>query len=481
MEHITEIHAIISNASKRDQSQLEKVINNLPFKLNAAYIDHESDLNTAIQHLTDLIFLFEDLDDPDGLNWLERLRAQFHYIPVILIARKGDQRTAITAMKAGVDDYIFKRELKPEVVERSIQYCLEKTAHHKEIEEQNSILQTFFQHTSDAVFITDRNWNLKSFNSKFDQTFLNDSKAIGKDIRKIFKHDKLGKLIHDFDEKEEDLDEELSLNVSGIDRQYRVRFTRIPIEDGSFSIIGSLLDITLSKRAETERREIEKVQLTHRMARILAHEVRNPLTNIHLSIDHLQEEMAGNDDHDLYLDIIQRNVKRIDKLIDTLLQSSKPFELDAKPTIVREVLDHAFANIKDRVELLNVEFIQHFPEKDTQWMLDPEKLELALVNLMTNALEALAEVETPKLMLMGLVKDDELVIQVKDNGKGMEEEVKDQLFDAFFTARKGGMGLGMTTVKAIVNAHKGSISLFSKPGEGTTFELRFPKQKDSLK
>jgi two-component system, sporulation sensor kinase E len=86
----------------------------------------------------------------------------------------------------------------------------------------------------------------------------------------------------------------------------------------------------------------------------------------------------------------------------------------------------------------------------------------------------LEKTENPILMIESFVEDNKLVFTLTDNGKGMDEETADRLFDAFYSARNGGLGLGMTTVKNIVDSHKGKILVKSKPDEGTQFRIMLP-------
>lgn len=99
---------------------------------------------------------------------------------------------------------------------------------------------------------------------------------------------------------------------------------------------------------------------------------------------------------------------------------------------------------------------------------------LVLVNLITNAFEALSGSKNPRLVIETAMAEDNLVLTLTDNGKGMDEETADRLFDAFYSARDGGLGLGMTTVKNIVDSHKGKILVDSALNKGTQFRVVLP-------
>ena len=119
----------------------------------------------------------------------------------------------------------------------------------------------------------------------------------------------------------------------------------------------------------------------------------------------------------------------------------------------------------------NVEFHYTFDDPKITGKWDPEKLKIAFVNIMINAIEAMSETENPKLVVHLGVKNGTPILKIEDNGKGMDEETQQQLFEPFFSKRKDGLGLGMTATHNIISMHKGKIKLKSTQGVGTQFEV----------
>jgi PAS domain S-box-containing protein len=234
-----------------------------------------------------------------------------------------------------------------------------------------------------------------------------------------------------------------------------------------------LKDITKRKKAEAELILAEKLSMTGKIARSIAHEVRNPLTNLNLALEQLKDEVPnGVEDAELYFKIISRNAKRIEELIASLLESSKPKSLSLKKTNINEVIESSIQIIEDRLKLQQMNIELDLANNLPDLPIDIEQLKVAFVNLMINAIEAM-KAGQGLLKISTSLEHQEVKVMIDDNGNGISKENIKKLFDPFFTAKKGGMGLGLTSVQNIVQSHLGEISVESEIGEGTKFILSF--------
>lgn len=216
----------------------------------------------------------------------------------------------------------------------------------------------------------------------------------------------------------------------------------------------------------------EKLALTSNIARSLAHDVRNPLTNINLAQDQLSEAITEDDTLELYLDIIKRNTQKINHLIDELLRSSKPPVLQLRPQTLNEVLEKALAQIQNHPNSKAIKIEKQYDEKMSPISADAEKLTQAFYNVIENALEAMQS-DQGVLRLKTQQRGQQQAVQIYDNGPGISQEAINQLFDAFYTDKNGKKGLGLTFTQTIINAHGGSISVESDLEEGTCFHIIF--------
>ena len=229
----------------------------------------------------------------------------------------------------------------------------------------------------------------------------------------------------------------------------------------------------MRKKAERDMLIAERLSMTGKIARTIAHEVRNPLTNLTLAFDQLKEEISDqNADVKLYSEIIERNANRIEQLISEMLNSSKPRELNLELTPITEILDQTLALSGDRINLNQIRLEKNFPEELPRILLDKEKIKIALLNIIINGLEAM-QPGTGVLKVSAEVRNGAVVALISDNGKGIAQEDIEKLFDPFFTDKPGGMGLGLTSTKNILNSHNAEVEVLSAVGEGTTFCISF--------
>jgi signal transduction histidine kinase len=217
----------------------------------------------------------------------------------------------------------------------------------------------------------------------------------------------------------------------------------------------------------------EKFAATGRIARIIAHEVRNPLTNINLAVSQIKADIPNLDETATMLfAMVTRNSERINVLIGDLLNATRFEELNYNEVSINTLLDDALDQVKDSVELNHVKIKKQYSTDICNINADPEKIKIALVNIIVNAIEAM---EPAKGILEIITKgeNDKCVIEIKDNGSGMAEDELNRLFEPYFTSKQKGNGLGLTNTQNIILNHQGAIYVKSKPGQGSTFTIKF--------
>ncbi|WP_332871432.1 two-component system sensor histidine kinase NtrB [Spirosoma rhododendri] len=216
--------------------------------------------------------------------------------------------------------------------------------------------------------------------------------------------------------------------------------------------------------------------MTGKIARSIAHEVRNPLTNLSLALEQLKDELQTDDEYvTMFTDIIGRNVDRIGQLITEMLNSSKPREPERRRQDLNEVVRSTVQMVNDRIKLKRMRLETSYSNENCQLLLDREQIKTAILNLLVNAVEAMEEGKGILTVRTGTTEGNKVFVQITDNGGGISPTVRQRLFDPFFTGKSGGMGLGLTATQNIVSSHKGTIDVESEVGVGTTFRLTFPR------
>jgi signal transduction histidine kinase len=220
-----------------------------------------------------------------------------------------------------------------------------------------------------------------------------------------------------------------------------------------------------------ELRNIEKFAATGRISRTIAHEVRNPLTNINLATEQLRNEIAANEDADILFEMISRNSNRINQLISNLLDSTRISELQYIKSSINDVLDSSLEFASDRVELKQIKVVKDYDKDIYPILVDQEKIKIAFLNIIVNAIEAMDDGGT--LHLSTETRNNRCVTKITDTGKGMSKEDVARLFEPYFTTKEKGTGLGLTNTQNIILAHNGKIRVESELGKGTSFTISF--------
>ncbi len=218
-----------------------------------------------------------------------------------------------------------------------------------------------------------------------------------------------------------------------------------------------------------ELRSLEKYAVTGRIARTMAHEVRNPLTNINLAVEQLRSEMEPTDSTDLLFNMVTRNSERINQLVSDLLNTTRVAELSFSETSINDILDQSLEMAHDRIELNHIKVVKNYSYSICKISVDAPKIKIAFLNIIVNAIEAMDHHGV--LRIETEAKNDRCIIKISDNGRGMTREEVGRLFEPYFTTKEKGNGLGLANSQNIILAHNGSINAESHPGKGTTFTI----------
>ena len=240
-----------------------------------------------------------------------------------------------------------------------------------------------------------------------------------------------------------------------------------------------IVELAAANRELMELRSLERFTSTGRIARVIAHEIRNPLTNIDLSSAHLDNNTIGSEDKKVFLDIITRNSRRINELINELLSATRFSELKYEEVQVDELLDDTLNDAMDRASLNRVSIQKNYSPEKLWLKVDRSRMKIALLNIIVNAMEAITG-GGGRLDIETMPGADHCIIVIRDNGKGMNAETLAKVFDPYFTSKTTGNGLGMTNTQNIILNHKGKIEVFSEEGKGTSFIITMNRmEKDS--
>jgi nitrogen fixation/metabolism regulation signal transduction histidine kinase len=218
----------------------------------------------------------------------------------------------------------------------------------------------------------------------------------------------------------------------------------------------------------------EREQAWREMAKQVAHEIKNPLTPMRLTVQSFERKFNPEDP------TIKEKVKEYSQTliqqIDVMNSIASAFSDFAKMPIRKKEEIDAVAVVKSALDIFNEAYISYTSaEKTLSVNLDKTQLIRIITNLVTNAIQATEEEENPKIKVRVSSEKTAIKITVTDNGKGIEEDVTALIFEPKFTTKTSGMGLGLPMIKQIIETYDGTISFTSEEGKGTVFTVILPK------
>ena len=442
-------------------------------------VDWFQDYNSAIEAIKNkeyhLYFVDYFLGHKTGLDLLDAAAEMNCDEPIILLTGLGNKAIDIKAMERGATDYLQKNDLSTEKLERCIRYAFERSSFLKELKAREAKYRTLFESSKDAVFITDDQLNFSEVNDAAVELLgYSENELVGRNLREFISEHHLNGRLKPLNEKSSIEENEIKLiNNNNETRECLLSLApQRQADDETFVVHGIIHDITKIKKAEMANLQAEKLAANERLIRMLAHEIRNPLNNIILSIDQLLP-LERDEDQKNFMEIIQRNSLRINNIITELLNLAKPSELILVEHSLQEIMDETLSRTEDRIKLQNIDVKKHYPSNPLILKVDKEKLVIAFTNIIINAIEAMS---TNGLLTITISESNEgYEVCMKDNGKGLPKEYLTRLFEPFFTMKKNGMGLGLTVAYSILQSHNAKIRAQSKENDGTEFQISFKK------
>ncbi len=256
------------------------------------------------------------------------------------------------------------------------------------------------------------------------------------------------------------------------------------IEEGKKKLRDKINELeqnnTELKQTQRELIASEKLASLGRLSAGVAHEIGNPLSAISGYVEVLKRrpsDPAGTKSQ--YLGDIEREVQRLDKIIKTLLEYSRPKKFEPRILDTNSVIRDSIDIIERQGILKNISFIEELTTESVLIEADPHQLSQVIINLILNAKDAIGDRGEISIS-SGVDSDKEVYIRVSDNGAGIPGGLLNQIFDPFFTTKEPGKGtgLGLSVSHRIVEAFGGTMTVRSQVGEGTLFTLTFPRLRD---
>lgn len=227
---------------------------------------------------------------------------------------------------------------------------------------------------------------------------------------------------------------------------------------------------------EEKLRETEHLSGLAQLAKGIAHEIRNPLNFVSLSIDHLKKRFSPSEDEakeqfDTLVRSIKQEIQRLNAMIGDFLDYGKPLRLSRRETDLSSIVQDAIDLVSAKAERDSIR-LQYIDEGIPKLFIDPDLIKTCILNIILNAFEAMPS--GGELIVTSRVNGSKAVLIFSDTGVGVSRENLPKIFDPFFSTKTTGLGLGLAMTNRVIEEHEGKVDFLSTEGKGSTVTLSLP-------
>lgn len=337
---------------------------------------------------------------------------------------------------------------------------------------------------SDGVVAVDLDGKVTAFNSMAEQLLcLKAEEIVGQDYHSAFgKLPAAGKALETvLAGGERILRREVEWSNGGGNRRI-VSIGVAPIRNQKDKMIGAVetfTDMTELKELEEHLERKNRLEALGEMAAGVAHEIRNPLGAIELYAALLRKQVSANAEQEELISKILSAVSGLNRIVEDMLAFTRTVSLRMANSSIVPMVSAGLSMAQPGIfeKKINVEMnLGEFKHDDLKIYADAEMMKRVFLNIMRNAVDAMAEGGKLGVFAKADMVDGRrfVCVAISDNGCGIDEAIRDKIFNPFFTGKRTGTGLGLPIAHRIIEAHGGKINFTSITGQGTTFEIRLP-------
>ncbi len=352
--------------------------------------------------------------------------------------------------------------------------------------EENERLAVVLDSMNDGVFVTDEDHRLMLVNKAAERLVqLGPGKIIGdRPVWQVLVDEDIAAFVRDTLENDESVsDREFTLDHGGITRILSCSIIPLVQAGHIRGNILQLVDISEKRGREARLRRAESLASLTTLAAGVAHEIKNPLGSIGIHAQLLRKVIssADVDDRDTlegYLGVIEEEIERLNRIVVDFLFAVRPMDTNLKDHDLNGLVNDMLSFVRYELEQGRIELEKDLDSTLPVLQIDPKYFKQALLNIIKNAISAMPD--GGMLTVRTQQRGDQAVLRISDNGIGMSDEVREKIFEPYFTTKDFGSGIGLTLVYKVVKEHMGDISVLSKEGHGSTFTITLPiPQKDT--
>lgn len=419
----------------------------------------------------DAVLLDLGLPDSQGLGTFEKAHAVANHVPIVILTGFRDYEQGLEAVRRGAQDYISKGKLDGPLLVRAITYAVERKKLNEAVQMQAALIDL----SPDAIMVKKPDDTITFWSLGAEKMYgYTKEEAIGQKSRVLLgtKFNCAYESIEDQLRKEGKWSGELSQETKS-GRELSIQSYWLC----KFDENREILEIFESNVNITERKNAERLAAIGATAGMVGHDIRNPLQTIAGEVYLAKTAMAVIPDGEVKrsmtesLDIIERQIDYVNKIVQDLQDFSKPI----KPNLKKIDLDKVCRELISKTSVPeNITVLCQVQPDAKQLVSDPDLLRRVMVNLVTNAVQAMPD--GGKLGIKAYPDGQDVVLTVDDTGCGITKDASVKLFTPLFTTKAKGQGFGLAVVKRMTEALGGTVTFESEVGKGTRFFVRLPSK-----
>ncbi len=485
MADIKPVRVLLVDDDEDDYILTKDIFNEIPQRENykLSWINnYEGAINAMLKSQYDIYLVDYRLGKHTGIDLLHEAIKSNVYEPIIILTGKGDSKVDEEALEIGAADYLVKDQINPYAIERSLRYALKHKLTLKSLRESEAKFRIIFERSKEPFLIMDSLGGIRDMNpaglnflgySKREMLSLNGTQLFHNVKESIEFSDLIDRngAINDFQTDFISKDRKVrKVSVSAF-----LQIDQHATEELYYCIVHDISALIESEKISVNA---EKITMTERIAKSLANEITNPLSNINLSLDHLNIELHANsnDAVKLSLNTLKNNFDRINLLITDFVNSTQIVDLNIQPRALGVILDESLEALSSELSQHNVELQRAYKETDVFVDADYECMVKVFLNFFKNAIDAGAY----NITITVLKKGDFAIIEIKDDGKGITEEDKKYILEPFYSTKLKRLGLGLPNAQKSILSHNGKLEFYSNEGEGSVFKVYLPLSNQSV-
>lgn len=252
-----------------------------------------------------------------------------------------------------------------------------------------------------------------------------------------------------------------------------------PEEISLMTLIGYQIGSAMERaQLHEDMKRNERLASIGRVSSILAHEIRNPLSSIKTNIQVLARKLDLEGFDKKRLDIALAEIRRLERVLKEMLDFARPMTMTKSERFIDHIIDRCLELLDGSLKSAGIKVIRKKARTKKSLVLDSEKIEEALLNILLNSIDAMPGGGTLQITTRCVRRSEEraVAVKIRDTGSGIAPEHLGKIFDPFFSAKTRGVGLGLTNVRSIIDAHGGIVEVESRVGEGTLFTITLPER-----